>query len=780
MAKSFFKKLLAGTVTAIIGSTALPASAQDILPKPPEKFQGQVNLTAEESTPDFPGPVKAPEGAPNVLLIVLDDVGFGATGTFGGPVNTPTLDKLASQGLRYNCFHTTALCSPTRAALITGRNHHSAHYGVIGEIATGFEGYNSIIGKDTATIGEILKQNGYSTSWFGKDHNVPDWEMSQAGPFDRYPTGMGFEYFYGFLGAETAQWDPHLTENTRAVEKPAHDKKYHLDKDLADHAINWIKEQKALAPDKPFFAYYCPGTSHAPHHAPKEWIEKYKGHFDQGWDKVREETLARQIKLGIVPENTKLTARPEAIPAWDSLNPKQKELYARMMEVYAGALGHCDYQIGRIIDYIEKNGLMDNTMIIFIAGDNGASAEGTLQGQVNESCVFNGIEEPFDYVYQHINDLGGPMTYNHYPVGWAFAMDSPLQWTKQIASHFGGTRNGMVIAWPGHIRDKGSIRSQFHHVIDIVPTILEATGIKEPYMVNGVYQKPVEGISMVYSFNDEKAPSRRETQYFEMMGNRAIYHDGWIACTTPMTLPWTLTGKKASPRDYKWELYNVKEDFSQASNLSDKYPEKLRELQDMFWVEAAKYNVLPLDNRASERSINSNKPSMTLGKKSFTYYPGIVRVPAGAVPNIKNSSYTITACLEIPEEGVSGMIVNQGDRFGGWGLYVLDSKPVFAYNLLGLKRFIISSDEKLPHGKVTITYDFKYDGGGMGKGGTGTISVNGKKVAEGKIEKTIPFTYALDACFDVGEDRGTPLIENTYEEPFKFTGTLEKVVIELK
>jgi len=779
MDKSFFKKLLAGTLTAIMGTSGI-ASAGEVLPKPPETFQGEVNLTVKDSTPDFPEPVKAPEGAPNVLLILLDDAGFGSNSAFGGPVNTPTLDKLASMGLSYNCFHTTAVCSPTRASLITGRNHHSVHSGCIPEFCTGYEGYNNVIGKDTATIGEILKQNGYCTSWFGKNHNVPEWETSAAGPFDRYPTGMGFEYFYGFIGGDTDQWDPHLTENTRPVSKPSGDKDYHLDKDLADHAINWIREQKTLAPDKPFFVYYCPGTSHAPHHAPKEWIEKYKGQFDQGWDKVREETFERQKKLGIIPEDTILTPRPDSIPSWDSLTPEQKKLYARMMEVYAGALGHCDYQIGRIIDSIEKDGHMDNTLIIYISGDNGASGEGTLQGLLNEYSMFNGIQEEQDFLLQHMDELGSNMTCNHYPAGWAWAMDSPLQWVKQMASHFGGTRNGMVICWPERITHNGEVRTQFHHVIDIVPTILEATGIKEPYIVNGVEQKPIHGISMVYTFDDAKAPSERKTQYFEMMGNRAMYHDGWIACTTPVGVPWDLkTPKTVDILDYNWELYNITEDFSQANNLADKYPEKLKELQDMFWVEAGKNNVLPLDNRGITRVLDGGRPGSNEGRTSFTFYPGTVRVPLGTAPDIKNRSYTITAILDIPEEGADGMIVNQGDRFGGWGLYIMDSKPVFLYNLANLERYTISSDEKLPLGHVTITFDFNYDGGGAGKGGTGILSINGNKIAEGRIEQTMGFFFPLEGGFDVGEDSSAPLVE-TYEPPFKFTGTIEKVIIDLK
>jgi len=623
------------------------ASAQEVvLPKPQPPFQGVIERTAKDSKPDFPKGVEAPLGAPNVLLILTDDVGFGASSPFGGPIQTPNVQQLADNGLRYNTFHTTALCSPTRAALITGRNHHSDASGVITEMATGYPGYNSLIPKSSGSIGEGLRENGYNTSWYGKMHNVPDWMSSQAGPFDLWPSGLGFEYFYGFLGGDTDQWHPALFENTRPIEPGPYlgNPNYILDHDLADKAISWVRMQHAVAPKKPWFMYYATGTAHAPHHAPKDWIAKYKGQFDQGWDKVREETLARQIKLGIVPANTQLTKRPEGIPAWDSLSPDQKRLYAHMMEVYAGALSYADNQIGRLLDELRESGQLENTLVFFIMGDNGASAEGTMQGTTNEvATAANGVTEDLPYLLSVMDQLGGPLTYNHYPVGWAHSMDSPMQWTKQVASHFGGTRNGMVISWPARIKDNGGIRSQFSHVIDIVPTIYEAAGITPPTVMDGVQQKPIEGISLVYTFDNANAPTRHTTQYFELVGNRAIYKDGWMASTTPLRLPWVTIGSEPNPDDFKWELYNISEDFSQANNLVEKNPDKLKELQEAFDVEAKKYNVYPLDSSAASRLDPSIRPSLTRGRSEFTYYPGMVRIPEGSAPNFKNKSWSISS-----------------------------------------------------------------------------------------------------------------------------------------
>ena len=775
MTTNLRKHMVAGAAIAILAG---PALAQEVLPRPDQPFRGYIGRTAKESVTDFPQAIQAPKGAPNVLVILTDDVGFGASSPFGGPIPTATMDRLAKEGLRYTQFHTTALCSPTRAALLSGRNHHSAATGVIMEAGTGFPGYNTLMPKSAGTFAEILKQNGYNTSWYGKNHNVPDWQSSQAGPFDLWPTGLGFEYFYGFIGGDTSQWNPAIIEGTKPIEPPHDAKDYFFDKDMADHTIAWLRMQHAVAPNKPFLAYYAPGTAHAPHHAPPEWIAKFKGQFDQGWDKVREETLARQKQLGIVPANTKLTERSPGIPAWDSLDADHKKVAARMMEIYAAALAHADYQMGRVLDAIKAMGELDNTLVIYIQGDNGASAEGGPNGLLNEMTFFNAIPEDFQEVMRRMNELGGPNTFNHYPIGWAHAMDTPFQWTKQIASHWGGTRNGLVISWPARIKDKGGIRTQFHHVIDIMPTILEAVGVQAPSSINGVAQKPVEGVSMVYTFDDAKAPSKHRTQYFEMLGNRGIYSDGWVAATTPPTPPWSSAGSPVAIHDYKWELYNVGDDFSEATDLATAEPRKLRELQDLFWAEAAKYNALPIDNSKVERLDVTNRPSLTTGRDEFTYYPGLVRIPEGAAPDLKNKSYQIKAEVEIPAAGAEGMLITHGGRFSGYGFYLLDGKPTFHYNLAGVAHYNITAKDRLAPGKHTILFDFKYDGGGLGKGGAGTLLVDGNKVAEGRVERTLPFRLSLDETLDCGEDTGTPVSED-YPVPFKFNGDLKKVTINL-
>jgi arylsulfatase len=652
------------------------------------------------------------------------------------------------------------------------------------ELGSGYPGYHTLMPKSSGTIAEVLKQHGYNTSWYGKNHNVPDWHTSQAGPFDLWPTGLGFEYFYGFLGGDSNQWHTAIYENTRPIEAEEQrgDHPEHFDQLMADHAIAWLRMQHAVAPNKPFFVYYAPGTSHAPHHAPKEWIAKFKGQFDQGWDQLREETYARQKQMGIIPADAKLTPRPQEIPAWESLSPDQKRLYSRMMEVYAGALAHCDYQIGRVIQAIEQMGELDNTLIIFIQGDNGASAEGTPQGLSNElGIIANGVPESPDYLLSMLDELGGPMTYNHYPVGWAHALDTPFQWTKQIASHFGGTRNGLVISWPRRIKDKGGIRPQFHHVIDIVPTILEATGVQFPKMLNGVEQKPIEGVSIAYSFANASAPSAHQTQYFEMLGNRAIYQDGWVAATTPLRLPWVFS-TNTDPDAFQWELYRVSEDFSEAENLAARNPAKLKELQDIFDREAKKYNVYPLDASLADRLDPASRPNLTRGREVFTYYPGMIRIPEATAPNVRNKSYSVTAEVEIPESGASGVLATQGGRFGGWGLLVLDGKPMFAHAFSNQEqhKYRVAAHQKLTPGKHTVRFDFQYDGGGIGKGGTGTLLVDGQQVAQGRIERTIRFRFSLDETFDVGEDTGTPVIEDyAAQMPFKFTGALAKLTIDL-
>ncbi len=784
MTKEGFKQLrrvfLAAIALALGATLAPPAGAQEVLPAPPAPFKGQIGLSATDSKPDFPQPVQAPKGAPNVVIVLLDDVGFGASSTFGGPINTPTLDKLAKSGLRYTQFHTTALCSPTRAALLTGRNHHSVHTGVIMESGTGFPGYDSMMGKDTATVAEILKQHGWNTSWFGKNHNVPDWQSSQAGPFDLWPMGLGFEHFYGFVGAETSQWRPAAFEGTKPIEPYLDNPDYNFDYDIADQAIKWVRNQKAVAPDRPLFLYYAPGATHSPHHPKKEWIAKYNGKFDQGWDQVRDEILARQKKLGIAPANTQLTKRAEEIAAWDSLSAEQKRLYAYMMEVYAGYLSQTDYNVGRVLDAIEQLGQLDNTLVIYIVGDNGASPEGLFQGSLNEIATINGILEDYKDVLKHKDDLGTWKTHNHYPIGWAHAMDTPFQYFKQVASHYGGTRNAMVISWPARIKDRSGIRSQWHHTIDITPTILDVAGLQQPSIVNGVAQKPIAGVSMAYSFDNAQAPSARRTQYFEMLGMRAIYHDGWVACTTPARRPGQIPDPTVDViSGYKWELYHVAEDFSEAINLADQNPDKLHELQLLFYAEAARYNVLPLDHSGIGRMDVSVRPSLTRGRTAFTYYGGLTRIPEGAAPDVKNKSFHITADVILPKGGGQGVVLTQGGLSAGYALMFKDGKPAFHYNLANIAHSDIVAKDAVAPGKHAILFDLKYDGGGIGKGGTGTISVDGKQVAQGRIGATMPVRFSFDETFDIGEDTGTPVSED-YEVPFKFTGQIEKVVVSLK
>ncbi len=751
-----------------------------ILPIPEPVFRGRIGITPADSEKDFPRQVEPPEGAPNVVIIMTDDVGFSASETFGGPIPTPAFDRVAKAGIYYNAFHTTAQCSPTRAALLTGRNHHTAGTGSVMEQGIGYPGYNTLVSKKLAGIGQILKYNGYNTAWFGKDHNVPDWQNSQVGPYDLWPTGLGFEYFYGFLGGDANQWSPALFENMTPVEPPHDIPNYHLDVDLADHAIDRLRLLNSLAPDKPFFFYYVPGTAHAPHHAPKEWIDKFKGQFDQGWDKLREETFKREKELGIIPADALLTKRPDAIPAWDSLDDEHKKVFARMMEVFAGALAHCDYQINRFLDALEATGRMDNTLIIYIMGDNGGSSEGGEQGLLNEMTILNSVIEDFDDVKKGYDGLGGPMYYNHMPAAWSHAMSTPFQWTKLVASHFGGTRNAMAISWPKRIKKKGGLRPQFHHVIDVLPTVLEATGIPAPVSVDGVDQKPIEGVSMAYTFDDAEAPSRRITQYFEIFARRAIYHDGWVAATTPKAAPWIPVEPSKNPHtEYNWELYNINEDFSEAVDLAKGNPEKLQALKDLFLVEATKYNVLPINDSVLERFDVSNRPSLTAGRTTFTYYEGMIRIPEGSAPDLKNQSWEIEAKVKIPEDGAEGLIMTQGGRFNGLGLYFIKGKPVFMYNFLGLERTAVSAKEALSPGKHKVLVKFKYSGGGAGKPADIELHVDGKKEGSERIERTIPLRVSLDETLDIGEDTGTPVSED-YKVPFKFTGEIEKVIVSLK
>jgi arylsulfatase len=760
------------------GAAEIPTMNRTVLPIAPEPFQGIVGLRSKESKGVFPRPVTAPAGAPNVVLVLLDDVGFGASSTFGGAMATPNIQKLADKGLRYNRFHTTAVCSPTRAALITGRNHHTAHTGVVMEMATGYDGYNSLVGKDMATLGDILKLNGYNTAWFGKNHNVADWESTQAGPFDRWPTGMGFEKFYGFLGGVANNWRPALYDGTTPIEPHIGKPDYNLDFDLADQAIAWIQMQKTVAPDKPFLAYIAPGAIHAPQHAKPEWIAKYKGKFDMGWDKLREETFARQKQMGIIPADAKLTPRPKEIPSWDSMSPRQKKVMARMMEVAAGQLSQVDHNFGRVMKAIDDMGQTNNTLVIFIIGDNGGSGEGTLQGVFNDMNIVSQSTETLDYLERNMDDMGGWKSSNLYGVPWAWATNTPFQWTKQVASHFGGTRNGMVVSWPNGIKAKGEIRSQFHHVIDIVPTILEAAKLPHPTMVSGVTQHPIEGTSMVYTFDNAKAADRVKTQYFEIFGNSGIYHDGWFAGTTPFRLPWSGVGTDVDVLTTKWELYNIDKDFSQAEDLAVKMPEKLREMQVRFYAEAAKYNVLPIQTSAAERFGEGIRPSLTGDRKSFAYTAGLKRIPEGSAPPIKNRSWSMTADIELKGND-SGVIATQGGIGAGYALYFEQGKPVFSYSFTNGERWRIVANDPLPAGKHKLVMNFTYDGGGMGKGGAVSITANGKEVAQGRIGRTVPFRFSTEETFDVGEDTGTP-VDLSYDVPARFTGGLSKVVVDLK
>jgi arylsulfatase A-like enzyme len=765
------------------------------LPPPAPEFGGVIKERASESTPWWPPRVVPPQSAPNVLLIMTDDVGFAAPSTFGGVIPTPAMDRIAAQGLRYTDFHSTALCSPTRAAIITGRNHHSVGNGVVGEISTGYPGYDSIIPIDKGTIGTILKENGYATGWFGKDHNTPSYQSSQAGPFSQWPNGMGFEYFYGFVGGDTNQWEPNLFRNTTAIYPYQGNPGWNLETAMADEAIHYVKQLKEIAPGKPWFVYYVPGATHAPHHPTPEWIEKISAMhlFDEGWNKVRDTIFANQKRLGIMPINARLTPWPEGekgLPKWDSLGYLEKQLFIRQMDVYGAYLAYADNEIGRVIQEVTDLGELNNTLIIYISGDNGASAEGMLNGTPNEYTTFNGVAVPVKAQMLWYPFWGTDKTFPHFAAEWAWAMDTPFKWVKQVPSHFGGTAQGVAMSWPGHISDVGGIRRQFSHVIDIVPTILEATGIPAPEMIDGIKQAPIEGTSMMYTWDkaNANAPTRHTTQYFEMLGNRAIYHDGWIASTTPVTLPWELSS--APPPDvitgYKWELYNLQEDPTQYNDLAAKMPDKVTEMQALFDAEAKKYNVLPLDNTTLPRW-NTPRPSLTAGQTEFTYSGELTGVPDSAAPNILNKSYTIAAEVEIPRGGATGMIVTEGGRFGGYGLFLSkgvagfrQGKPVFLYNLLNLKRTIWSGPE-LGAGKHTIVFDFKSDGPGLGKGGTGVLSVDGREVDRKSMEHTTPITFAEDESFDVGQDTrtGVAMLEYRYDVPFKFTGKIDKLTFKL-
>jgi arylsulfatase len=778
---SSFAQQITGTPGSPDATTTISGKQ---LPPPDPTFGGVIKETAKESTPWWPPRVVPPKGAPNILLIMTDDQGYCVCSTFGGVIPTPALDRIAKAGLRYTQFHSTALCSPTRAAIISGRNHHSMGFGVISEQATGYPSYDSIITRDKATVGRILSDNGYATSWFGKNHNTPTYQYSVAGPYDQWPSGMGFQYFYGFMGGETNQWQPFLFKDHTQIFPWVGHPGYNLITDMADEAINYLKELNASAPDKPFFLYYVPGGTHAPHHPTPEWIKKISDMhlFDGGWNKLRETIFANQKRLGVIPSGTQLTPWPDVLAKWDTLNPTEKKVFAHQADIFAAYVAYTDHEIGRVIQEVEDLGKLDNTLIIYISGDNGTSAEGTTIGTVFDMAAIQAIMMPVNEQLKYYNVLGSDLTTPHMSVAWSWAFDTPFKWTKQVASFFGGTRQGMCVSWPGHIKDLGGIRSQFHHMIDIVPTILEVAGIPAPEYVDGIKQAPIEGVSMAYTFDsaNANAASKRETQYFEMFGNRALYHNGWIAVTPPPQPPWLMGTAELPPLDqYKWELYNIADDFSENNDLAAQNPGKLKELQGLFMEEAKKYQVLPLDNSILERAF-APRPSAVAGVTKFTYSGEISGIPPGNAPNPVNKSYRITADVEIPPTGAEGILNTLGGRFGGYGLYLVKGKPVFTYNMLALERFRWAGPQTLTPGKHTIVFDFKYDGPGMGKGGTGVLMVDSKEVARKTIPHTIPALISFDETFDVGVDTRTGVDDKDYQPPFRFTGKLDKLTFELE
>jgi arylsulfatase len=786
MIKILYRTLL--TVGLVIAGGAAPATAQimpdrldrSILPVPEPKHPAikELDVRKVKAPPRFA--VRAPQGAPNVVIVLIDDMGFAHPSTFGGPIAMPTLDRLAAGGLRYNNLHVTALCSPTRAGLLTGRNHHTNNTGAVQDVATAFPGNTGVRPNSVAPLAEMLRLNGYNTAAFGKWHLTPLWETSVSGPYSTWPTFSGFEKFYGFLGGETNQWAPLLYDGVTKVELPG-DPNYHFMTDMTRQAIAWVRFQQAMTPDRPFFIYFAPGATHAPHHVPKEWADKYKGKFDGGWDRYRSEALARQIKLGIVPPDTKLAPKPAAIKDWDTLSADEKKLFARQMEVFAGFAEHTDHEIGRLVKALEDLGVADNTLFVYIAGDNGASGEGGLNGTSNEMTYFNGVQESVADQLKNLDKWGGPETYPHFAVGWAVAGNTPFAWTKQVGGDYGGSTNGMVVRWPRGIKARGELRAQFHHVIDLAPTVLEVAGLPFPKSVNGTVQKPFEGVSLAYTFNDANAKDRHTTQYFEIAGSRAIYHDGWLARTIHR-VPWEPQPRATFDKDV-WDLYDTRKDFSLANNVAAKNAAKLRELQALFMKEAVKYNVLPLDDRSIERMDPglAGRPDLMGARTSLTLYPGMTGMMENTFLNVKGRSKTITAEVDIPQSGAHGVILAQGGRFGGWSLYLKDGKPVYAYNWVGLERYTVAASDPLAAGKATISVDFVYDGGGRGQGGTVALSVNGKKIAEGRIAKTNAFVFSLDEGADVGTDEDTPVTEAYQAGPnSRFTGKIDKVTVQVR
>jgi arylsulfatase len=781
------RKTVHSVVSLAVGAAyAATAAAQTVpdrttLPIHEPEYPPITELDARKATPPPRFVVQAPKDAPNVVIILIDDIGFGHMSTFGGAIEAPTLEKLAKNGLIYNRFHTTALSSPTRMALLTGRNHHVNNTGAIMELATAFPGNTGIRPQSVSPLAEILRLNGFSTAAFGKYHETPPWEVSVSGPYDRWPTHSGFDKFYGFIGGETNQWAPAIFDGTIRVEHPQVPD-YHFTTDMTTQAINWMNAQQSLTPDKPFYIYFAPGATHAPHHVPKEWAEKYKGKFDQGWDKLREEILARQKKLGVVPKDTELTARPAEIPAWEDQTPDQKRLFARQMEVFAGFAEHTDHEVGRLVEALEKMGEMDNTLFFYIVGDNGASAEGGPEGTYNEMMALNGIVGKVSQMMDHIDNWGDPTTYPHFAIGWALAGNTPFQWTKQVASHFGGTRNGMVIHWPKRIKAKGEIRPQFHHVIDVAPTVLEAASLPEPKMVNGVEQRPMDGVSMLYTVDNAKAKDLRTTQYFEMFGNRGIYHEGWVACTRH-SIPWLAAMKLPPLEDDVWELYNVDEDFSQAKDLASRHPGKLKELQKVFGQEAIKNHVFPIDDRRAERfnPAIAGRPDLMGGRKSLTVFEGMTGMMENVFINVKGVPHTVTAEVELPDADADGAILAQAGYFGGWALYMKKGKLHHEYNWFALERTNVASPTAVGPGRHTLKYEFIPDSAKPGTGGKSILSVDGKKVAEGHIPKTQPYAFSGDEGADVGLDGETPVAADYgIPPPFKFTGKIHTVTVEVK
>ncbi|MFN8470186.1 MAG: arylsulfatase [Caldilineaceae bacterium] len=756
-----------------------------VLPIPDGIKPGLTTYDAKDPDTKYPPiePLRPPAGAPNVLIALIDDTGFGASSAFGGPVHMPTAERLAAAGLKYTRFHTTAMCSPTRQALLTGRNHHTVGMGGITEMATSAPGNCTIRPKSCAPLAETLKLNGYATAQFGKCHEVPCWETSPMGPFEHWPTGSGFEYFYGFVGAETNQYYPALYEGTTPIEAPkTPEEGYHLTADLTRKAIQWVRQEKALMPDKPFFMYFAPGATHAPHHVPSEWSAKYKGKFDQGWDALREETFARQKELGVVPAGCELTTRHPEIPAWDDMSADLKPILARQMEIYAGFLEHADYHVGLLIDALADLGVLDDTLVYYIIGDNGASAEGTLQGTFNEMVCINGfgVLETTESLQANIDKFGTPAAYNHYAVGWAHAMDTPYQWTKQVASHWGGIRNGMIAHWPKGIAAHGEIRSQFSHVIDVAPTVLEAAGLPEPAFVNGTQQKPYEGVSMRYSFDDGQAAEQHQTQYFEMIGNRGIYHKGWTAVTKHRT-PWAAGAIKTVPFDDDvWELYDTNQDWTQAHDLSKQMPDKLHELQRLWLIEATKYNVVPLDDRLAERGNSdlAGRPTLIHGSRQLLF-GGMGRLNEGTALNTHNKTHSITAEVVVHAEGAAGVIAATGGLSGGWSLYAKDGKPKYCYNFLGLQYFFVEGEQAIPPGRHQVRAEFAYDGGGLARGGTVTLYIDGQQIGAGRVERTIPFGFSLDETCDVGREGGSPVSPDYGPRGNAFSGEVNWVEIDV-